>query len=176
MRVTRCELVMPLASSRIRIKRQHGATEEVISFAKSAVQTRRWIACGPIERIQIRIVAAGKPRCRAAMLPTVTAPTLMSELARPGHGVEAPYPLARFRVIGIKKAANAELATSYADDHFVFHCQRRCGNRVSLHGVGNLRLPELASGARVQRYERRIQSAHKDAVSKHRNAAAKRVG
>ena len=64
-----------------------------------------------------------------------------------------------------RKAARTELAAGNTDDDFVFDAQRRAGDAVAKHGIGNLCLPEEQPCPGVDGNDRRIERAHEYAIA-----------
>ena len=86
---------------------------------------------------------------------------------RSGNGVEAPGPLAGFRVVGVDEAANAVLASRHADDHFVLDDERGDGRGVALLVVLHRRRPRRPAGLHVERDEMRVERRHEQAIAEH---------
>src|SRR5262249_1909517 len=125
----------------------------------------------PVDEIQLGIVRAGQPHRAATALPAVTEPRVVAILTRPGYGIKPPQLFARGSVVRIQESARAEFAAGDPDEHLVFHVQRRAGDAVTKHRVGDLRFPERQTGSRVQRDERRVERADEQPLSKHSDAA-----
>ena len=169
------ELVVPFAAARRRVQRQHGATEQIVAAAHVRVDVRAGIADGPIQRVEIRIVAAGEPRWAAAVLPAIALPGFVSEFTRRGNRIEAPQPLARGRIVSLDESARAELAAGDAGNNLVLERERRGSNAVALTRIGDLRLPQKLPRACVQRHQCGVQRAHEQPVAQHRHAAIEAV-
>src|SRR5688572_1862554 len=69
---------------------------------------------------------------------------------RPGHCIESPGFLPRVDVVRLDEAANAEFCARHADDHFVFHDQRRNGDRIAVLVVCEFDIPDRRSGLCVE--------------------------
>src|SRR5215510_12679098 len=96
------------------------------------VEVRAGIARGPIDDIELCIVAAGEPGGCAAVRAIWADPRLGAGLARLWHGPEAPDFGAGHLRIGGEETAHALLTARRAGHHQVAHDQRRRGRIVVL--------------------------------------------
>ena len=144
--------------------RDDRVAEQVVELSPhGSVDLRSGIPDRPVHEIQLGIVRAGQPHRAAAQLPAVAQPGVVAELAGPRHRVPAPQLLAGGRVVGVEESARAELAAGDADEHLVFHDERRARQAVAEHRVRDLRLPERQSGSGVERDERGVERADEQA-------------
>src|SRR6185369_12017583 len=98
----------------------------------------------PVGEIELGIVGAGHPDRSAAVLPRPRigpAPRPVAGILGARGRVEPPDLLARLRIVGIDEAANAVLGAGDADDHFVFHHERRGRPAVAATEVLHRRIP-----------------------------------
>ena len=163
----KCHFSLPVSE----IQREQRAGIEVVAGADVAVVVRTRIARAPVEQVQLRIVGAGQPRRRAAVLPRVAAPRVRARLTRRRHGPEAPRALAGLRVVGIEESANAAFGAGDADDDLVLDRERRAGRGVVQPGIGERLLPQHAARSRVERDELRIQRRQEQRGAEDREAA-----
>src|ERR1700723_3489228 len=110
--------------------------EEIGARASLAAVRGRWISCGPENLIGHRIVSARIPCRRAANFPRIAFPCVITQLARPRHGVETPAAFSSGSVVGVNKSAHAVFTARYADHHEILHSQRSHGETVSSPVVG----------------------------------------
>ena len=101
-------------------------------------------------------------------------PGLVAFLSRTWDRVEAPRLLAGVGVVGSDEAADAVLAAADADDHLVLHHERRVRDRVAGRRSGDLGLPHLPSGLRVDGNQVGVQRAHEQRLAQDRDAAVVR--
>src|ERR1700684_3586474 len=175
MRVARRELVVPLSRARGWIESDHGTGKQVIALANGSVQAGARVAHGPIEYVQIGIIAARQPCAAAAVFPAVPVPGLVTKFAWSGDGVEAPQPLTGGRVVRIDEAANAKFSSGDPHDDLVFDRQGRSSNGIALEGVGHLGFPKHTSGAGIQRDQRSVERAKEHAATQYSRAAIEGV-
>jgi len=109
------------------------------------------------------------------LLPAVTEPCVVTRFARSGDRVPAPHPFSAGRIVGIEKAARAKLAAAHADDHLVFHDERRTRDRVARHRIGHLRFPQRGPGAGIERQQRRVERSDEHATIEYCDAAIERI-
>jgi hypothetical protein len=167
---------VPAALARIRIDGDHRVAEEILEIAANrAIDLRPGIADGPIDEVQRRIVRAGEPRRRAAELPTVASPGVVTKLTRRRHREPSPHSLSGCGIVSVEKPARAKFPAGHADDHFVFDDQRRTGDAVAQHRVGHLRFPERLPGPGIERHERGIKRPDEQPAIEQRGTAIERV-
>ena len=140
-----------------------------------SIDLRRGIADGDVDEIQIGVERRRQPGSAAALLPAVALPRLVAELARSGHGVEAPETFAARRVVGVDESADRVFAAAHAHDDLVLHHERRARQLVALHRVGHLHLPQHRAAPRVERDEHGVERADEQPVVEDRHAAVEAV-
>jgi hypothetical protein len=94
----RRELVVPLQCARFPIERENAVRIQVVSLAEVPVVFAGGIAGGPVDDIELRIVTAGEPRGRAAVLEILALPGLRPGCAGLRDRPEAPDLFARHLV------------------------------------------------------------------------------
>ena len=108
-----------------------------------------------------RIVAAGEPGRRAAVLDVLAAPGFRARLAALRHGPEAPDLLAGPLIVRGEEPVGAVLAAGHAgNDHVARHGERRRGGRVVLPPVVHRGIPQQLAGEAVQRQQVRVVGDH----------------
>src|SRR5262249_30103310 len=128
-----------------------------------------------VDEVQVRIVDAGRPRRRAAILPGVAGPGLVARLARPRDRVGRPARRSRSGVEGLDEAADAELAAGDAGQDDVFDDERRAGDAVSVLPVDHPRLQHDVAVVAVERDQARVHRADEYQVAPQRDAAVVRA-
>ena len=131
------------------------------------------IAGRPVDDVERRIVAAGEPGRRAAVLDVLALPGLRSRLARLRHGPEAPDLLAGLLIVRGDEAVGAVLAARDAGDDQVAGGQRRRRGRVVLAPVVELGVPQQLAGEAIERDDVRVVGHHEDAIAGDRRAAVR---
>ena len=144
------ELKIPVQFSGIRIECQQAVAIKVVPRSALAPIGGGRIARWPEELIGCGIIDARHPRGRAASLPGVAFPRIVPRLASPRHGVEPPLPLARVRVVGVNKAADAVFTPGHPQDDQILHHQRRHRKAVAFGVVGGGNIPDNVSGFRIE--------------------------
>src|SRR5262249_49281208 len=125
-RIVRRELIVPAQSAGISIESHDGRCVEVVAFPIVAVHLWARVAGSPIDRAQLRTVAAAPPCRTAAGLPAVTlGPALTARLSRTGNRVKAPGTLSRLRVVRVDEPTHPVLAATHPDNDFVLDDERR---------------------------------------------------
>ena len=71
-------------------------------------------------------------------------------------------------VVGVEESARAEFAAGDADEHLVFHDERRARQAVAEHRVRDLCFPERQSGSGVERDQRGVERADEQPVAEQR--------
>src|SRR5215471_13618271 len=165
------ELIVPFAPPGFGIEREDGTTEQVIALSDVSVRVGAGISDGPVQRIQLGIIRSRKPGTRTAAFPTVALPSVASELPRRRNGVRPPQALAGVRVVSVDKTSDAVLAAGDAGNAFVLECQRGGGDTVTLHRVGDLRLPHERATSSIESNQSRVERSEIDQVSEDRDAA-----
>src|SRR2546428_223677 len=133
---------------------------------------RRGVASPEVQQIRDGIVGASVPARTAADLPRVRGPGLAAGLAGGGNRVPPPPALARLGVEGLDEATRPHLSGARnADDDLAFRDQRRGRHEVAVGIVGDLGLPRLLAGLRVEGDKVRIQRPEDDLVLVEGNAA-----
>src|ERR1700751_1818147 len=89
--------------------------------------------------------------------------------------IRAPYPLTGLHVIGCEMAADAELSTGDASQHFVLHDHWRRRAGLALRRVAVLDCPNALPGLGVERDERGVGLMQKDHAVGIANAPVNRV-
>ena len=105
------------------------------------------------------------------MLPIFAFPAFVAGLAGTGNGVEAPSLFAAVRFKGSDEAANAIFAAGQADDHFVFHHERRHGHGITRGRVSELVIPNRVAVPGIQGDQVRVHGGHEQRVAKDGHAA-----
>src|ERR1017187_6236880 len=105
------------------------------------------------------------------MFPTIALPGVVTGLARSRNCILAPETLTAARVVCVDETPYAVLAARHSCNDFVFDRQRSGRNAVTLHGVGNLRLPDERAAAGIERNQRCIERSEVDPVSQDRYTA-----
>ena len=174
--VVRRELVVPLQLAGVGIERHDRGGEQVVAFAIGAVVIRPRIAGAEEHQVLFGIVGARDPdRAAAARIRIGLGPGVAANLARAGHGVEAPDLLAGRGVEGLDEAANAELGAGDAQNHLVFDHQRRHGGRVAALVVFERHVEQHGAGLHVERHQVRIERRHVQPIAQHTKAAIDRT-
>ena len=181
-------LVVPDVFAGIRVERHDRGQVQVVAASRAAVLLvpRRAVADPDVEQVQLRVVGHRVPhRPAAADLPPLAArPGRRRPLQRgrfkglrriARHGVEAPFLLAGFRVVGTHVAAHAQLGAAVADEHQPLHHARRTGDRVGLVDGRGLHRPQQLAVIGVQRLQAPVDRAHEDLAAPCRHAAIHRV-
>ncbi len=167
---------MPLQLAGVGIERDDRGGEQVVAFAIGAVVVRPRIAGAEEHEVLLGIVGARDPdRAAAARIRIGLRPGVAANLARAGHGVEAPDLLAGRGVEGLDEAANAELGAGDAEDHLVFDHQRRHGRRVAALVVLERDVEQHGAGLHVERHQVRIEGRHEQPIAQHAEAAIDRA-
>src|SRR5580765_6567223 len=159
------ELEMPVQFSGVGIQSEQAVAVKVVAGATLAAVGWRWIAGRPEELVGCWIIDTRHPGGRAANLPGVVFPSIMARFAYAGHGVKAPFPLARVGVVGLDKAANAVFAARDADEYEVLHYQRRQRKAVALRVVDGGSIPDDVSGFCVEGNNVSDERAHEELVA-----------
>ena len=176
MAVIRCELVVPLAPAGVRIEGDDRISEQVVEIAAhGSIDLRPGITDRPVEQVQRGVVRTRQPHRAATLFPAVAGPGVVPEFAGSGHGIPAPQAAAGGRLVRVEEPAGAEFAAADADDHLVFDDQRRTGDRVAQHRVGDLDFPQRVSRADVQRQQRGIERADEQPLIEHGHSATEGV-
>src|SRR5262249_34851669 len=141
-----------------------GHRVEVVALAHVG-DPRRGVASPEVEQIRRGVVGAGVPHRAAADLPRVRGPRLAPRLPGGWDRIPAPLALSRLGVEGLDESAWAHLAGSRdTDDDLALGDQRRCRHEVAVTIVGDLRLPRLLAGLRVEGDQVRIERPEDDLV------------
>src|SRR5262249_3917200 len=111
----------------------------------------------------------------AAQFPAVALPGVVAKFARRRNSVPTPQPASGRGIVRIEESARAKLAASNANEDLVLHNQRRAGDAVTEHRIGNLHLPQWTGRSGVERDERSVERADEEAVAEHRDTAVERI-
>src|SRR6185312_1361041 len=97
------------------------------------------VAGAPVDEVEIRIVRAGDPGRRAAVLVRVAGrPRVGAGLARPRGRVAPPQMPARLGIPAVDEAADPELGAGDSGEQDAVGDQRGDGHRIALGPVGGL--------------------------------------
>ena len=166
--VVRRELIRPHESSVLWSARQYAGTPLVVSEPLLRVIGRR-VAGAVIDEIELRIVGDRSPHGSAAGLPAVIGPTARAQINAavvrrlegtcPGQHVLIRSDVARgpdrapaLEVQALDPAVDPELAAGCADDDAILDHQGRHGRGLTIAEVGDLRVPQLPAGVRLDGY------------------------
>src|SRR5262249_61802553 len=145
--VVRRELEVPLQFSSVRVDGEQRARVEVVAGAIVAVVIRIGIAGAVVQQVEIRIVAAGHPRGRAASRSVLRVwPRLAGGLAWIRNRVEPPDARACRRVVGVDVAAARKIAAGDADDDLVPDDERSGGDGVRIFQIADGDVPDDGAG------------------------------
>src|SRR5215470_1378013 len=108
---------MPLQFACIRIQRDDRARVKIVAGTRISVPVWACVPRAPINEVQFRIVAAGRPYRAAAVLPALAAPRLVARFARFGNHMEAPFLVSVLCVECCDVTAYAVFTTGGAEDH-----------------------------------------------------------
>src|SRR5271155_5364415 len=111
------ELEMPVQLAGVCVQGQQRVAVKVVARTSLAAIRWRRVSRRPENLVGRRIVSSRVPRRRAADLPRIALPCLMSRLARPRHGVETPSSFAGRSVVGVNESAHPVLAAGYANHY-----------------------------------------------------------
>ena len=165
---------MPAQLSRVGVERDDRRGVQVVAFALEAVVVGAGVARAPEREIEIRIVRAGHPDRSAAVLPRLligAAPRAEAAVGRTGGRVEAPDLFARLHVVRVDEAADAVLRAGDADDHLVFHHERRRCPAVALLEVDHRRVPLDRAGLAAEGDNVRVERRLEEPIAEHAEAA-----
>ncbi len=162
---------MPFAASGLRVERDHRIGIQVVALAVVTDHVRPGVADGPVQRVELRVVAAGHPRRRARMIDRVALPCFRPGLAARRDGPESPDLLAGRLLVGRNESARALIPSGDACDHQIADDHRRAGAVVVLAPVGHLRLPQERAAGTIERDEMRVVGRHEDALAADCDAA-----
>ena len=171
--IVRRELVVPLQPPRRAIQREDRIGIQVVSPAVIAVVLLAGVPRGPVDRVELRIVAAGEPRGRAAVLDVLALPGLRSRLARLRHRAESPDLLARRLVVRRDESVRAVFTAGHARDDQIACRKRRGRGGVILAPVAELRVPQQLARETVERDDVRVVRLHEHAIARDGNAAVR---
>src|SRR5580693_9758580 len=101
------ELKIPVQFSSVSVESKQRVAVKVVARTSFTAIGRRRISGRPKELVGLRIVNAGVPRRRAADLPRIAFPSIVTGLAGSRDGVEPPLPLSAIGIVSIDEAANA---------------------------------------------------------------------
>src|SRR5712664_270389 len=161
-------LVIELQPPRVRVERDDGGREEIVTRARAArlpvesrpVIERRRVARAPPYRVGLRIEAPGHPAAAATRFPRLAAPRLLRLLGA-GDREELPDLAPAGGVDAEDRAAPRPFAALRADDDLVLDEQRRPREADGkLLGVDELGVPRRLAGLHVERDEPPVDSAH----------------
>src|SRR5215213_6971776 len=108
-------LEVPLVGPGLQIQRDNRDGKEVIAAPRGAIVVGARISDRHVHHLEIRIDGGMRPHWTAAILPGVSLPAVVAELARTGERPELPDLLAGAGVVGAELTANAPLAAAYPD-------------------------------------------------------------
>ena len=170
----RRELIVPPELPRVGVERHNRRGVQIVAFALGAVVVGARVPGAPIHQIELRIEAAGDP-CRAApMLPGLRvhpAPRSVTRIIGACRGVEAPDALSVSRVVRVDEPAHAVLPAGHADDHLVFHDERRGGRPIPFLEVFHRRVPQDRAALHADRHHPGIERRLEEPIAKHAEAA-----
>src|SRR5437773_1025663 len=157
-----------------------GAVQTVHALAIRGV-VRFGIARAYVIEIQLRVVRAGLPGCRAAIFPGVGEllvwPSLGTLLAGRGDRVGAPQSLARFRIVAVKEATCGAVSARHPGDQYAIDDDRGNHPDVAFLEIGEFFLPDFLAGLHVERHHMRIHRlAEQLAVVDRRRSSHDRAG
>ncbi len=160
--VARCELEIPLEFPGIRVEGDGRIRVQVIAGSLFRVPVRTGISGAPIGQVEIGIVGTGNPDGSAAMFPIATSPTFVAGFPWLGDRIKAPGFFSGASFEGGDKAANPELTSGDADDHFVFDHQGRHGHGVASGSLGQLHVPECMAVFGIDGNQVRVDGGHEE--------------
>ena len=174
MYVVRRELIVPLDLAGVGVERHERAGVEVVALAVGGEIVRAWVAGADKHEVLFRIVGPGRPDRSAAALvrwrpgrPRFPADRIIGT----GHSVEAPYALARLRVVCVDHAAGAELGAGRPDDDLVFDDDGRHRRGVADFVVGHRRFPQESARPHVEGNHVRIGRHLEQPIAEHRESS-----
>src|SRR5215469_15720157 len=121
MQVMGRELEVPAQFASLGIQRHDTVRIEVVAGTLAAVGVGERIPGGPINQMQVGVVAACEPRGAAAELDRVALPRVRTGLTLAWDGPKAPRKLARRRLVSGDEAADAVISAGNPCDYGVVH-------------------------------------------------------
>ena len=171
--VVRRGLEKPRHFSRVGIERDERAGVEVVTLATLRREDGIRVAGGQIEQVQLRIVGRRQPRHPSAVCHRIfVRPGLRPGVARLLRGrVPPPLQLTGFGLARLQVSRHVERIAADADDDVPPDDDGRGRAEVLLPDVGNLLVPALLAGGRVERDEVAVRRFEKERVAVHADAA-----
>src|SRR6516164_6591503 len=111
---------MPLQLSGVGIECYDRTRIKVVAGPWISIPIRAGIACAPVNKVEIGIVACWRPDRTSAVLPRIAAPGRMAGFAWFGDDVEAPFLIAVLCIECGDITADAVLASGRTKNDFVF--------------------------------------------------------
>src|SRR5262249_41032085 len=136
-----------------------------------SIVVETWIASGPIDEIELRIVSARHPRRAPSMLDLFSLPGFRTRLARVRNGPDAPDFLARLCIVCSNESANALIAACGTGDHEIADGKRRRSAVVVLMPVCHLGFPEKLSMTTIECNHVGVVGQHEEAIAGNRDTA-----
>ena len=167
-------LVIAAQLAGLDVERDDGVRIEVVAGAHVA-RPRPGIAGAPERQAEPGVVAAGDPHRRAAGLPRVLRPRVVTELAGARNRIRLPDLVARVRVERDDEAADAALAARHTDHDPPLRGERRERHVVAAVVVLDRALPCHLAGRGVERDDLRVAGRRVDLVAVQRDAPVRRV-
>src|SRR6266849_7318736 len=129
------------------------------------------IAGGPVDDVELGIIAAGEPGWRTAVIDVLALPGLRTRLAPFRYGPEPPQFLAAVLIEGGDEPVGAMFATGNSGDNEVAGGKRSRSGEVVLVPVRDLRVPEKIASKSIQRDDVGVIGLHENAAAGHSYAA-----
>ena len=169
--IVRGELVMPLELAGFAVERQDAVGIQIIAGARIAVVLLARIAGGPVDGIELGVVAAGEPRGSAAVGDLRALPRFRARVAALGHHLEAPHLFARRLFERHHLSVRAVLAAAHARDDVIACSQRSARGEIVLRHAGDRRIPNLFAREAIERHDVCVVALQKYPVARHCDAA-----
>ena len=136
------------------LQRNQRAGEQIVARPRDARVRRRGIAGAEDVELRFRIVGSGHPRVAAAVARRFEIrPRLEPRIAGVHrHRIELPLKLAGFRIEGLQESRAIEIVAG-AHDHVIADDDGRRRREILLIEIGDLDVPALFAGFRVERHE-----------------------
>ncbi len=147
--VVRGELEVPFELAGVAVERDEGTGIEIVAGAGVAIPIGGGIADAPVEEVQRGVVGAGDPSGAATGFPGVVLPGFVAGFAGFWNGMEAPFPLACFCMVGVEPTTDAGFAAAGADDDFVLDREGGDGEATAEFVISGFDGPTLNAAAGV---------------------------
>src|SRR5580704_16621302 len=177
-------IVVPLELPRIDIQRDSRIGKQSRAVPRPAARAHPGLGLRrpPVRQIEVGIIAAGDPGFSAHPEHVrKAAPTIASELACLGNGVELPKQLTGSGVIGADEALfvliiRAARASEPLHDLALDNDRSAAGGVTILAAIPDGGVPDVPAGPRVERVDMRLARSDIDLVFEHRKAALRTAG